>query len=205
MRELRSLGSRFGAFVLACALAAPAAGVELAAGGGGFFPWDGDSGPAVFAQVGGRIKQNWRLLGEFEYRDYSTKLLGVDNVDVQGYGLRFVAHYMFLPEGVVNPYVGAGVGLTLQDLDDQKIERALEQTFASADVTPVALSVAVMGILGLELPLGDHFALFGEGRVGADIALTNTEVDTGSGNSNNNLDTENLGGLHAIGGLRVRW
>ena len=205
MRVFRGLGCNVVALALLFALVTPAAGVEFAAGGGSFFPWDGDSGPSVLGQVGGRVKENWRLLGEFEYRDYSTELLGVDNVDIRGYGLRFIAHYMFLPEGVVNPYVGAGVGLTLQDLDEGKVERVLEQTFGSADVTPVALSVALMGILGLEVPLGDHFALFGEGRVGADIALSRTEVDTGNGNSDDNLDTENLGGLHAIGGLRVRW
>lgn len=180
-------------------------GSRVRSRGGGFFPWDGDSGPTVIGQVGGRVKENWRLLGEFEYRDYSTTLLDVDDVDVQGYGLRFVAHYMFLPEDIVNPYVGAGVGLTLQALDNEKIERVLEQSFASVDVTPVALSVAVMGILGLEIPVGDHFAFFAEGRVGADIALTRTEVDTGGNKTDDDLDAENLGGIHAIGGLRIRW
>jgi hypothetical protein len=101
--------------------------------------------------------------------------------------------------------VGLGLGVNL--IDDEAIEEFILETTPDAidvDVSPAGLSVGVFGLIGLQIPLGDHVRIFSEGRFGGDWQLTGKQVvDTGSGSDEEtDIDVENLGGLSAIGGIR---
>jgi hypothetical protein len=180
---------------------------EIGVSGGGFFPSDGESGPSAQLRIGGGPSDRWRIAGELEYRKFKSELFGLDDVDIQGIGLRAILNYIFLPDSYLTPYVGAGLGLGVNLLDDEAIEEFLVATTpgaVDADVTPAGLSVGVFGLIGLQIPLGDHVRIFGEGRFGGDWQLTGEQVtNTGVGTTEETkIDVENLGGLSAIGGIR---
>ena len=181
--------------ILTCGVAIPSAkGIEIGGGGGIISPWKGEDGFSVVGQLMGSTEsRHWRFGGEFEYRDYSSEFFGVNGVDVESYQIRALVHYLFLPDAFITPYIGLGIGISVNVIDKDKIERARP----GVDVfNKTGVSGGVLALLGLELPLGDHFAFFGEGRVGVDVQLTSTEGD---------IDTENLGGVGGIGGIRLRF
>jgi hypothetical protein len=181
--------------ILTCGVATPsAADIEMGVGGGVMSPWKGEDGFSVMGQFMGSTKsRHWRFGGEFEYRDYSSEFFGVNDVDVQGYQIRALFHYLFLPDAFITPYIGLGIGFSVNVIDKDKIER--EKPFADV-FHKTGVSGGGVALLGLELPLGDHFAFFGEGRAGVDVQLTSTDGD---------IDTENLGGVGGIGGIRLRF
>lgn len=181
---------------------------EIGASGGVFFPMDGKSGPSAQLRIGGGPSEHWRIAGELEWRKFKSELFGLDDVDIQSIDLRAVVNYIFLPDAFLTPYIGAGLGLGVNLIDNEAIEEFLIDTTpdaVDADVSPAGLSAGVFGLIGLQVPFGDHVRIFGEGRFGGDWMLTGKQVtDTGSGTSGETeIDAENLGGFSAIGGVRI--
>jgi len=184
---------------------------EMGLSGGYFVPAEGDGGPTGQIRLGGGLSDNLRLAGELEYRKSSQELLDVEDVDIHGIGLHALVNYIILPDAVVSPYLGAGLGLGVNIIDADKIEDELERRLlatpgvvaAEVDVTPVGLSLGVFGLIGLQVPLGDHVRLFAEGRYGGDWQVTGkVETDTATTSDSTDIDVENLGGFSGIGGLR---
>jgi len=181
--------------ILTCGVAIPSArAIEIGVGGGVISPWKGEDGFSVIGQLMGSTKSgHWRFGGEFEYRDYSSEFFGVKDVDVESYQIRALVHYLFLPDAFITPYIGLGAGISVNVIDKDKIERA--KPFVDV-FNKTGVSAGGVALLGLELPLGDNFAFFGEGRIGVDVQLTSTEGD---------IDSENLGGVGGIAGIRLRF
>jgi hypothetical protein len=82
--------------------------------------------------------------------------------------------------------------MSVNVIDEDEIEDAMPGAFV---ISEVGVGVGALGILGIEIPLGDHFALFGEGRAGVEVQLT----DAGG------VDVENIGGVGGMFGLRIRF
>ena len=59
----------------------------------------------------------------------------------------------------------------------------------------------IMGLLGVEVPMGQQSAFFVEGRVSGDFQLTHYEKRSGK----DKLSIESLSGLTGMGGIRVRF
>jgi hypothetical protein len=166
---------------------------EIGLGGGGFVPWEGNSGYAVVGQIMGSLEpRNWRFGGEFQYRDFETDYFSVSGVQTQQFALQGFFHYRFFAESMVTPYAGAGIGIAINVIDDDKIE----DQKPALDVSPVGGGAGIFGIGGLELLLGDTVTLFGEMRLSADVQLT----DKGG-----SIDAENIGGFTGLGGIRLRF
>lgn len=170
------------------------AGVVLSAGGGYFEPWDGDSGYEARGSILGQFGEggHWRAGGEFDYRSFESELFNVSGVDVEAYRIGGLFHYVFLPDFFLQPYIGVKLDLAVNVIDEDTIEDARPEL----DVTGVGTGVGVGGIAGMDLALGDHFALFGEVVLSADAQLTDESGD---------LDVENVGGVSALAGLRVKF
>ena len=58
-----------------------------------------------------------------------------------------------------------------------------------------------MGLLGVEVPMGQQLAFFAEGRVSGDFQLTQYENRSGK----NKFSIESFSGLTGMGGIRMRF
>lgn len=183
------------ALLLALALpGAASAQMHLAVGAGALEPWDGDTGYSVLGQVlGSSFGDHLRLGVEVEYRDYEVEILGLDDVQLQSYGLRGVAQLVLFPDSI-SPYVGVAYGFQLIEVDDERIDRA----FASAgvDVDPLGVGTGGLGFVGVQVPVGP-LLLFAEGR--ASIA---TEIGD---DFDDLLKDDQLSGVSGLAGLRLRF
>ena len=168
--------------------------VAASAGAGVFSPYKGTAGPSVLAQVL-TSSHLWRFGGEIEYRNYKSTLFDVDNVEINSVSLRGIVHYRLRAEGVV-PYLGGGIGLNVNVIDAKKIER---ESFRLTDVSDAGVGIGFLVLGGVEIPLGARVSLFGEGRVGADVQLTQQK----NGGGNGDIGVENLGGVTGVAGVRV--
>jgi len=188
-----SKGWRTAAVVLCLmiAVALPAAATERAvAGFGGVFqPYDGQVGVSAGARVTFPFDERWSLGGEVEYRNFRTQIFKVDEVRVQAIAVRAVALYFLRPTGI-SPYLGAGLGLDFNLADDGRIERKRSDL---REVDAFSFGGGVLGLAGIELPLGDHLSAFGEARVAGDVGITDDSKD---------ISVENLGGVAGVLGLR---
>lgn len=188
----RSLAIAFG--LLASGLIAwPAAaqtGVSLQAGA--FQPWTGDVGNEFAGSVLTRVgrERSFRLGGEFMYREFETEFFGVDDIELESWRLAFVFHYVILPRAFIQPYLGAKFNVAVNLVDGDAIEAARPEL----DVIDVGTGVGIAGVVGFDVPIGDHFAIYGEGTFSADLQLTDEGGD---------LDTENIGGVSGVGGIRI--
>jgi hypothetical protein len=185
--------------VLALAFAAPTpaeARLVLGTGAGFFEPWDGSGDFSVMGQILASIgkQEKLRLGGEFEYHQFDTELFGAKNVDMKTFGLRGIIQYFPLPEWTVQPYFGVGIGTEVQWVDSDEVE---EQQ--GDDITPeVGSGLSLLGLFGAELPLGHHVSFFAEGRVGYSMLLIVRK-------DNDSVDHEVTGGVHGLGGIRIRF
>ena len=193
--------SRLAALILAlaaCLAAGPAlAGGYVSAQVGGFAPWSGDAGVMTSIQVmGSNASGRSRWGGEFEYRGYERKIEGVNNVDSSSYVLRGMWQYHFRPEAVVTPYVGLGLGVTINVVDDDKVDDALG--YNARD--PVGAGLDGIFLLGVSynIPGAEYLSVFAEGRVGL-------AFDAAGEGSRNGVDFDNVGGASGSAGLRFRF
>ena len=187
--------------LLLCALAAfLAAGPASAAGYmsaqvGGFAPWSGDAGVMTSVQLlGSGASGRSRWGGEFEYRNFDTKVQGVSNVDTSSYILRAMWQYHFRPEAVATPYIGLGLGVTIAAIDDDKVNDALGND--SQDHNGGGLDGVFLQGVSVNIPGVDYMSVFAEGRLG--LAFEASE-------NNNDWDVEDVGGASGSAGVRFRF
>jgi hypothetical protein len=171
--------------------------VVISGGGGIFYPFKGQSGVSGVIQAMGFLSPQERVGVELEYRKYETKLFNAKDIDTQSYILRGIGQYFFRSHGIT-PYIGLGVNIALNVYDESEIEKKRPSINVKGDK---GIGSGIMGLVGLEVPMGQHVALFAEGRVSADIQFTRYKNESGK----NKFDVENLSGLTGIGGIRIRF
>jgi hypothetical protein len=178
--------------------AAPAGAVGyLSMQAGVFDPWQGDAGYSLALQLlGAKASGKSRFGGEFEYRNFDSDIVDVPKVRVESFIFRGLWQHHFAPDRFVSPYLGVGLGVAIDVVDDHKVDRArgidtLGSTSAGLD------GVFLLG-LQMAIPGTDSLSLYGEGRAGFGFAIYGRH-DT------DRLRSENLGGISGSLGLRYRF
>ncbi len=170
--------------------------VVISGGGGIFYPFNGNTGFNGVVQAMGLISDQERMGVELEYRNYETKLFNVKAVDTQSYIVRGIGQYFFRPNGI-SPYIGLGINFAVNVFDGNEIEKKR----SSVDIKQGwGFGYGLMGLLGVEVPVGGGIALFGEGRVSGDVQVTRYKKS-----GKNKLTVESLSGLTGMGGIRMRF
>jgi hypothetical protein len=183
--------------------AVASADVFLSGAGGVFSPYEGQAGFTGSVQVlGGAADQkgmvHLRGGGEIEYRSYKSSVFGVHNVGFESGSVRGIVQYHFLLDAI-DPYVGGGFGFDFNVFDADEVERQRPEL----SVTRFGYGLGLLGLLGVEVPIGSTFALFAEGRASVSFQLTETK-ESGF-DSSGDIGVENLGGVTGIGGIRFRF
>ena len=171
--------------------------VVISGAGGIFYPFQGQSGVSGVIQAMGIISPQERLGIELEYRNYDTELFNAKNIDTQAYILRGIGQYLFRSHGI-SPYVGLGLSIALNVFDENDIEKKRASINVKGDK---GFGYGIMGLVGVEVPVGPRVAVFAEGRVSADFQLTRYKNESG----NNKIDVENLSGLTGMVGIRFHF
>ncbi len=169
----------------------------LSAGGGIFYPFQGKSGFNAVVQAAGKISPQERFGVELEYRNAEVELFNAKDIDTESFIIRGIGQYFFRPGGI-SPYVGLGINFAINVFDEKEIERKR----SSINITQGwGFGYGLLGLLGVEVPVGGGLAFFGEGRVSGDIQFTRYKRRSGK----NKLSVESLSGLTGMGGLRMRF
>ncbi len=169
----------------------------ISAGGGIFYPFQGKSGFNAVVQAAGKISPQERFGVELEYRNAEVELFNAKDIDTQSFILRGIGQYFFRPNGI-SPYVGLGFNFAVNVFDEKEIERKR----SSINITQGwGFGYGLLGLLGLEVPVGGGLAFFGEGRVSGDIQFSRYKKRSGK----NKFSVESLSGLTGMGGLRMRF
>lgn len=181
-------------------------GGAVGVGGGVFQPWDGKVGGGGMIQgFAVLLDGHLRIGGEFEGRTYETRVFSVDDVDVQSYVLRPQAQWVFFPKSIT-PYLGLGLSLHVNVWDQREIERARPGLDLDGNV---GTSGGIVGIAGVEAPLGDHLSVFLEGRADASVQFTQecaTVVVNGFlVDVCDDVKSNQLGGATGLLGVRFRF
>ena len=171
--------------------------VVISGGGGIFYPFKGNTGFNGVVQAVGLISDQERMGVELEYRNYETKLFKAKGIDTQSYIVRGIGQYFFRPNGI-SPYIGLGINFAVNVFDGNEIEKKRSSVDIKQDW---GFGYGIMGLLGVEVPVGAGLALFGEGRVSGDFQFTRYKKRSGK----NKLSVESLSGLTGMGGLRMRF
>lgn len=171
--------------------------VVISGGGGIFYPFQGQTGVNGAIQAMGFISPHERMGVEFEYRNYQNELLHAKNIDTQSYILRGMGQYFFRSHGF-SPYIGLGLNIALNVFDEKEIEKKRDSINVKGDK---GFGYGIMGLLGVEAPVGQGIAVFAEGRVSADFLVTRYK----NGSGNNKIEVENLSGLTGMIGMRFHF
>ena len=169
----------------------------ISGGGGIFYPFKGKSGFNGVVRVAGEISSHERLGVELEFRKYETELFKAKDIDTQSYIVRGIGQYYFRSQGI-SPYVGLGINLAVNVFDEDEIEKKRSSLNIKRGV---GFGSGIMGVLGVEAPMGQQLAFFAEGRVSGDFQLTHYEKRSGK----DKLSIESLSGLTGMGGIRLRF
>lgn len=191
----------FLSLALVISLAEPeAARLVLSTGGGVFDPSYGSTGYELNAAVMGTLgqSQRWRLGGEFAYRTAESGIQDVDNVDFDAYRISFLVHYRLLVGKIIEPYLGARLGFAAYRIDNLKVERQRP----SHDVNSSAYGIGASAIAGIDVPTGNHFALYSEFSIGGDVLWSQDGTKNFFGSSNT---SDGVGGMSGVAGIRVRF
>jgi len=176
--------------LLLLASGAVAAGTEehgaVSAAGGVFVPYHGSAGPCATLGAEGRASDHVSVGGELEYRHFDADGVAGTTASVDSLHARALVRYTWQP-GVVRPYLGAGAGVGVHD-----VSGSIRDEHSFFNLSGTAVSVGVLGLAGLDLPLGDRLALFAEGRISGDFA---TNLVSGA----------QLGGISGMSGARIRF
>ena len=171
--------------------------VVISGGGGIFYPFQGKSGFNGVVQAAGNISSQERLGVELEFRKYETELFNVKNIDTRSYIIRGIGQYYFRPHGI-SPYIGLGINFALNVFDEDEIEKKRSSINVKRGW---GFGFGIMGLLGVEVPMGQQLAFFAEGRVSGDSQLSNYKNRSGK----NKIRLESLSGLTGMGGIRMRF
>ncbi len=171
--------------------------VIISAGGGIFYPFKGKPGFNAVVQASGKISPQERFGVELEYRNSEVELFNAKDIDTQSFIVRGIGQYFFRPNGI-SPYVGLGINFAINVFDEKEIERKR----SSINITQGwGFGYGLLGLMGVEVPVGGDIAFFGEGRVSGDIQFTRFKKRSGK----NKLSVESLSGFTGMGGLRMRF
>jgi len=196
----RSRGRLAALAALAAALlaAAPATGAGFVSmQAGAFVPWEGDVGASLALQLlGSSASARARFGGEFEYRRFDSTVIGVQDVGVESYVIHAMWQQHFAPDAAVTPYLGLGLGMSVNVVDDDKVDRVrgrntLDSTHAGID------GIFLLGVQA-KLPGAEYMSVYAEGRVGFGYMFIDRE-------DANSVIGENVGGTSASLGLRFRF
>jgi hypothetical protein len=202
----RSILTQASAYLAAicAALLAPAAQADLL-----FF--EASSGPALYRDYRGvsltpntgdwqnratalvaqtALAGRLHLGAEFGRGEYQAALPALPAIDVRTYELHATLRLVAFP-GSISPYAGLSFGVDATRFNGA----AIESTWSSLGVDSFGIAVAGIGFVGLELPLTDRLALFGEGRAGVAYDLANNSALT--------LGARPLQGIGGAAGLRM--
>jgi outer membrane protein OmpA-like peptidoglycan-associated protein len=126
---------------------------------------DHNKGIGVYAALGMDRGSNWRLEGEFSYRNNDVRHLPGDGAGFPGWStlsgdqsvmaLMFNAIYDFSNDSKITPYIGAGLGAGRFEADFGGTNASL-QTIA---VNDKAFQLAYQGIAGVAIALAENVAL----------------------------------------------
>jgi hypothetical protein len=131
----------------------------------------------------GRVTRHVSVGGEVEYRNAQTNASGLHDINTNSVNFRGLVRYTWFP-GAVHPYVGAGAGVGVHHFDGTVYIGPYPVSVAGTSV-----GVGVLGLAGLDVPLGDRVSLFAEGRVSGDVETTLFSGDQ-------------VGGVSALSGAR---
>ena len=181
------------------------------AAGGAFVPWSGETGWTVMGEFG----TDWssphvRVGGEFVFSDSNRDAqLGYPSrigtsIGIRTYQLNFVTRYVMFP-GRFTPYIGVGGGFSVIDVDDRTYRALLNPALPPADLallardnSSVGIGGGVLGLVGLELPVGSkNVNLYAEGRASYIWELTSSHEPVAS--------SQNYSGFTGAVGVRLRW
>jgi hypothetical protein len=208
-------------------LAGSAQAVALEVDAGWFRPWDQSSfylnpdtarleSPSTGWYVAGAIMGTGssgraRFGAQFEYQNYVADgpditaffipfRLGLKpNVEWDTWALRFLFQYHFLPDSIIQPYIGASLGFTINRFDN-RIYRFAAPFADSQNLAPGVEGTALAGI-GIMIPGVDWLSIFGEAKFGYNAAFPLTEAIAIS----SSVEVLNLGGMEFGGGVRFRF
>lgn len=185
---------RFAGLLFALVLPGVAgAQMHLGVGAGALEPWEGDTGYSVVGQLmGSAFSDHFRLGVEFEYQSYDTEILGLTDIEVDSYDLRALVQLVLFPKKI-SPYIGIAYGFNLIEVDDDRLDDAFGA--AGVDVETFGFGTGGVGFLGLRVPLGEHLALFAEGRAGIATELTDAFDDE--------FEPKNLSGYSGMAGVQL--
>ena len=195
IRTRSRIAPLFSALAALLAVGNASADGHMSAQVGGFVPWSGDAGIMTSVQLlGSGASGRSRWGAEFEYRGFDTKIQGVSNVDVSSYVVRAIWQYHFRPDAVATPYIGLGMGVTINDVDNDEVNDALG--YHARDQVGAGLDGIFLLGISVNIPGAEYMSVFAEGRVGM-------AFDASGGNGD--VDVEGVGGASGSAGLRFRF
>ncbi len=195
--RLRRILAACACFALLLTGAPAAADGHVSLQAGAFVPWQGDVGHAITLQfLGSNESAKSRWGGEFEYRRFESRIVGVSDVDVESYILRAMWQQHFRPDALVAPYIGLGLGVAINSVDDSKVDREKGRNVRGS--TGAGLDALFLLGVRVTIPGAEYMSLFGEGRLGVGFDVTGR-------NDSSSLEVENLGGASGSIGVRFRF
>jgi hypothetical protein len=201
----RRLRAALAAIALGFLAASPAAAeTYVGASGGAMVPYEGGVGWTLVGEIGTDWASKWFRLGaEFVFSDLDQPAnltwVGLPSVTVEmrTYEINFIGRYVLFP-GHITPYVGAGGGFILVDVNDSALQRALGVPLIFQTGSSTGIGGGLLGLVGLEIPLfSKAINVYVEAR--ADYYWEFTD------NLKPLIDEKNYSGFSGIGGLRVRF
>jgi hypothetical protein len=203
--------------------------VYLELDGGYFRPWDpgiltipavpflnsgiNDTGWYVAGAVmGGTAGGKARFGGQVEYQNYTANGPSIDIIGLikpavrwDSWILRFLFQYNFMPDSLIQPYIGAHFGFSVDRFDDS-LYRALAGGggISFIDIQNIGVGIDVAGIAGvaLQIPGAKWMQLYGQAKFGYHAVFSTTITNIGGIDS---LEVLNLGGINVGGGVRFRF
>ena len=182
--------------------------VHVGGGAGYAEPWQGSGGVMATGHVlAASPTGRFRIGLEGLYRHWDTRLFRVREVDIDTYAANVVFHYVPFPKAFATPYIGAGIGLQVNDVSERDVENGTGKDLRD----DIGVGFGITGIVGLEVPLGRFLALYVEGRLTAAYMVTGEDEDDRelyadyAHSGVDDTDAEDTGAAAAIGGVRIRF
>ena len=130
---------------------------------GPYVPYRGEPGMSFGIRVGHGVGDRTRLGGEFEFRDYEGRILGVDDVRTRSYSGRLVLEFQLYPDAVFNPYIGLGAGFSFLNLKADNAEFWLPGSDPTRSHAGGLEGIVVLGFRG-KIPRASALSIVGELR-----------------------------------------